>query len=193
MRRIAAMGLLAVTALFAAAVLVSEEKEKPIETFTCFAANMQRGRAGVVEINIYRWSTDQEREMLLTTLQEKGRDALIDALMSIRPRVGYMRTPNSIGYDLFYARNNPQPDGSRRVVIATNRRVAFGEAANNTRSMQYQLTAIEIHLDKDGKGEGKMQPAAKISWDAKEKKIELENYNALPIDLVNVTAKTPKP
>jgi hypothetical protein len=177
MRRIAAMGLLAVTALFAAAVLVSEEKEKPIETLTCFAANMQRGRAGVIDINIYRWSTDQEREMLLTTLQEKGRDALVDALMSIRPRVGYMRTPNSIG----------------RIVLATNRRVAFNEARNNTRSMQYQLTAIEIHLDKDGKGEGKMQPAAKISWDAKEKKIELENYNALPIDLVNVTAKTPKP
>ena len=191
MRRIITMGVLAVTALFAAAVLVSDEKEKPIETFTCFAANMQRGNAGVIDINIYRWSTDQEREMLLTTLQEKGRDALIDALMSIRPRVGYMRTPNSIGYDLFYARNNVQPDGSRHIVIATNRRVAFQEAQNNTRSMQYQLTAIEIHLDKDGKGEGKMQPAAKISWDAKAKKIELENYNALPIDLVNVKSKTP--
>jgi hypothetical protein len=192
MRRIITMGVLAVTALFAAAVLVSDEKEKPIETFTCFAANMQRGNAGVIDINIYRWSTDQEREMLLTTLQEKGRDALIDALMSIRPRVGYMRTPNSIGYDLFYARNNVQPDGSRHIVLATNRRVAFKEAQNNTRSMQYQLTAIEIHLDKDGKGEGKMQPAAKISWDAKAKKIELENYNALPIDLVNVTSKGPK-
>ena len=142
MRRIITMGVLAVTALFAAAVLVSDEKEKPIETFTCFAANMQRGNAGVIDINIYRWSTDQEREMLLTTLQEKGRDALIDALMSIRPRVGYMRTPNSIGYDLFYARNNVQPDGSRHIVLATNRRVAFKEAQNNTRSMQYQLTAI---------------------------------------------------
>ena len=95
MRRIITMGVLAVSALFAATVLVSDEKEKPIETFTCFAANMQRGKAGTIDINIYRWSTDQEREMLLTTLQEKGRDALIDALMSIRPRVGYMRTPNS--------------------------------------------------------------------------------------------------
>jgi hypothetical protein len=191
MRRIAAMGLLAVTALFTAGVLISED-EKPIETLTCFAANMQRGNASVIDIAIYRWSTDQEREMLLTTLQEKGRDALIDALMKIRPRVGYMRTPNSIGYDLFYARNNPQPDGGRKIVLATNRRVSFREASNNTRSMQYQLTAIEIHLDKDGKGEGKMQPAAKISWDAKDKKIELENYNALPIDLVNVTSKGPK-
>ncbi|MGE5276527.1 MAG: hypothetical protein ACM3SU_06005, partial [Acidobacteriota bacterium] len=137
------------------------------------------------------WSTDEEREMLLTTLQEFGPDKLLDALMKIRPPVGYMRTPNSLGYDLFYARNNPEPDGSRKVVLATNRRVAFREAANNTRSMQYQFTLIEIHLDKSGKGEGKMVPAAKVTWDKDAKKIEVENYQALPVDLIQVTAKTP--
>jgi hypothetical protein len=50
---------------------------------------------------------------------------------------------------------------------------------------------IVLHIDKDGKGEGKMVPAAKISWDAKKKAIEVENYRALPIDLVNCKAKTP--
>jgi hypothetical protein len=40
-------------------------------------------------------------------------------------------------------------------------------------------------------GQGKPVPAAKVSWDTKAKKIEIENYNALPVDLVNVTAKTP--
>ena len=41
-------------------------------------------------------------------------------------------------------------DGGRRIVLATNRRVSFREASNNTRSMQYQFTLIEIHLDKNG-------------------------------------------
>ena len=168
-----------------------KEKPKTIETFTCFGAQMERGRAGVIEFSIYRWSTDEEREKLLTTLQEFGRDRLIDELMKIRPVVGYMRTPNSIGYDLYYARNNVQPDGSRHVVLATNRRVAMAEARSQTRSMQYQLTVIELHLNKDGKGEGKMVPAAKISWDTKKKAIEIENYRALPIDLIDVKAKTP--
>jgi hypothetical protein len=36
-----------------------------------------------------------------------------------------------------------------------------------------------------------MVPAAKVSWDTKEKKIEVENYNALPVDLLNVQAKKP--
>lgn len=164
---------------------------KPIETFTCFAVSLGTGKANVIDITINRWSTDEEREMLLTTLQEFGQDKLLAALEKIRPPVGFMRTPNSIGYDLYYARNHPQPDGSRRVVLATNRWVSFREVSNNTRSMQYQFTLIELHLDKNGKGEGKLVPAAKVSWDTKAKKIEIENYNALPVDLVNVTAKKP--
>jgi hypothetical protein len=167
------------------------EKTKPIETFTAFAASLGTGRAGVVEIAITRWSTDEEREMLLTTLQEFGPDKLLAALEKIRPPVGYIRTPNSIGYDLYYARNNPQPDGSRHIVMATNRRVSFREAVNNARSMEYQFTLVEIHLDRDGKGDGKIVPAARVSWDAKAKRIEIENYAALPVDLLNVQAKTP--
>jgi len=58
--------------------------------------------------------------------------------------------------------------------------------------MQYQFTLIELHIDKNGKGEGKLVPAAKVSWDTKAKKIEIDNYNALPVDLINVTAKRRK-
>ena len=57
--------------------------------------------------------------------------------------------------------------------------------------MQYQFTLIELHIDKNGKGGGKLVPAAKVSWDTKAKKIEIDNYNALPVDLISVTAKTP--
>jgi hypothetical protein len=177
--------------LASAAPLALGADPKPIETFTCFAANLGTGQAGVIDITIYRWSTDAEREMLLTTLQEFGQDKLLAALEKIRPPVGFMRTPTSIGYDLYYARNHPQPDGSRKVVLATNRQVSFREVSNDTRSMQYQFTLIELHLDKNGKGEGKLVPAAKVSWDTKAKKIEIDNYNALPVDLVNVTAKKP--
>ena len=187
MRRQGRVRSMLIGAVLLAAAAV-QAADKPIATFTCFAANLQRGRSFVIDININRWSTDEERESLLTTLQEFGQDKLLDALMKIRPPVGYMRTPNSMGYDLFYARKHDNPDGSYRVVIATNRRVAFGEAANNTRSMQYQFTLIELHLDKDGKGEGKMVGAARVSWNHEAKKLEIENYNALPTDLINVKA-----
>jgi hypothetical protein len=185
--RILFSALLALTLLTVPAPAASA---KPIETFRAFAASLGTGRAGSLTITINRWSTDAEREMLLTTLQEFGPDKLVDTLMKLPP-VGYMRTPNSLGYDLYYARNNPAPDGGRQVVIGTNRRVRFREAATSQRSLQYQMTVIELRLNADGKGEGKMVPAAKVSWNAKEKKIAIENYNALPVDLLNVQSEKP--
>ena len=53
----------------------ARSEQKPIETFTCFGAQMERGRAGVIEFSIFRWSTDEERDRLLTTLQEFGQCA----------------------------------------------------------------------------------------------------------------------
>ena len=177
--------------LLAAAAIALARVPKPIESFTAFAASLGTGKTAVVEIDVFRWSTDAERERLLTTLQEFGPDKLVDALMKIRPPVGSLRTPGSLSYDLYYARNIPAPDGGRRVILATNRPVSFRELVNNTRSTQYQLTLIEIHIGRDGKGEGKLVPAAKVSWDRQAKRIEIENYDALPVDLLNVTAKTP--
>lgn len=167
------------------------QSSKPVEELTCFAVALGTGRANVIKITLDRWSSDAERDELLTTLQESGQGKLLDALESIRPAVGYMRLPTSLGYELYYARSTPQPDGGREIVLATNRWVSFREATDATRSMQYQFTLIEIHLDKNGKGEGKLVPAAKVSWDAKAKKIQIENYNAFPVDLTSVTATTP--
>jgi len=191
MRRNQLITLMAAGLCLLGAAVVAAEKAKPVATFTSYAASLGTGRSSVVNITINRWSTDEEREKLLTTLQEFGTDKLVDALQKIRPPVGFMRTPDSRGYTIYYARNIQNPDGSRRVIVATDRAVAFGEAANNTRSMQYRVTLIEMHLGADGKGEGKMVPAAKISWNKDTKKLEIENYGALPVDLLSVTAKTP--
>ena len=191
MKRRVATGFMGLGFLILSGGVALAQKAKPVETFAAVAASLGTGRAGRVDFAIERWSTDAERETLRTTLIELGPDKLLDALMKIRPPVGYMKSSNQLAWDLFFARNNPTPDGGRHVVLATNRRVAFGEAARSTRSMDYQFTLIEMHLDKDGKGEGKMVPAAKVTWNADLKKIEIENYNAMPVDLISVTAKKP--
>jgi len=191
MRRNSLGYLLAVPFLLLAAVAALGEKSKPIARYRAFAASLERGRSGTVEMYINRWSTDQERDALLTTLQESGQDKLLDALTRIRPPVGNMRIAGRLGWDLYFARNNVQPDGSHHIIMATNRSVAWGEIANGTRSTQYQFTLVELHLDKDGKGEGKVVPAARVLWDKEKKKIEIENYNALPVDLIQVNTLKP--
>ncbi len=170
---------------------VTPRDGKPIETFTAYAAAIGTGRTAAVRIEIDRWSTDEERERLLATLQESGPDKLLDALQDVRPPVGRIWTPQSLSYDLFYARSDPSPAGGRRVILAANRPVSFQEMRNPSRRIRYQFTLIEIHIDRDGKGEGKVVPAARVSWDKQAKKIEIENYDALPVDLLKVTAKTP--
>src|SRR5947209_2323457 len=108
---------------FVAAVAAAQTRGAP-EKFTAFAVNLDssnpvtRPGAGVVEIVVERWSTDADRDRLMKALVEKGPEKLLDTLQDLR-RIGYIRTPNSIGYDLHYARKAPLPEGGERVVLAT--------------------------------------------------------------------------
>lgn len=158
------------------------------ERFTALAVNMSNvGRTGAntVDINVTRWSTDAERDRLINTVMENGPEKLLDVLQSM-PRVGYFRTPTSIGYDLHYARHTALPDGGERVVIATDRRIGFWEAANRPRSIDYPFTVIELHLNADGEGEGKLSLATKILADKDSKTIVLEDYANQPVLLQSV-------
>jgi len=114
---------------------------------------------------------------------EKGQDALLTALQKVKPRVGYIRTPNSLGYDLQYAYRFVNADGSSRIVIATDRRVGFLEASRQARTMDYPFTLIEMRIDKDGNGEGRMAAGTKISKSKDGKSVELENYGISPVAL----------
>jgi hypothetical protein len=160
------------------------------EKFTAFAVNLDSTAvaptgAGVVEMVVERYSTDAERDRLLKALMEKGPEKLLDTLQAL-PRVGYIRTPNSIGYDLHYARKAPLPEGGERVVLATDRYIGFWEAANRPRTIDYPFTIIELRLNRDGVGEGKMSIATKITVDKEHQQIELENYGSQPVLLKTV-------
>jgi hypothetical protein len=155
------------------------------ERFTAAAINMNRGAAGTIEIVVNRWSTDAERDRLMSVMMEKGPDKLLDALQGM-PRIGYFRTPNSIGWDLHFARKMPGADGGERVVLVTDRRIEFWEAANRPRSIDYPFTVIELRLNADGVGEGKMSLATKIIADREANIVTLENFDLQPVMLTNV-------
>ena len=164
---------------------------------TAWAVSMGTVATGanqVVDINITRWSTAEEREMLIKTFFEKGQDKLVDALQETKP-VGRLRYPNvqgpdphnmRLGYDLHYAWHTPLPEGGTRILVAFDRYIGFREAREQPRTIDYPFTLIEIRLPKEGKGEGKMAVATKISFDKKKNTVELENYSSEPVRLQEV-------
>jgi hypothetical protein len=170
---------------------------------TAFAVNMSNiGPPGalVVDITIDRWSTADERTRLLTTMVEKGGDALLSALQKM-PVHGRFSIPGltgpdphqlRLGHTLHYAWQTPQPDGGRRIIIATDRYIGFQELQASARTLDYPFTLIEIRLNKNGEGEGKMAVGTMINFNRKTNTMELENYASEPVRLSKVTLKTAK-
>lgn len=189
-RFLSLLGLLACFAAFAASRPIdmpAQTNGSPIR-LTAFAVNMSgvgNTGAGTVQIDVSRWSTDSERDKLLDVLWNKGPDKLLDVLRDM-PRVGYIRTPTTLGWDLHFARQTPLPEGGRRIMLATDRPIGFYEATNQPRSIRYPFTVIEIHLNRDGEGEGKMSVATRVTGDKDEKIIMLEDYGNQPVMLKNV-------
>jgi hypothetical protein len=155
------------------------------ERYTANAINMNRGAAGSIDIVVNRWSTDKDRDRLMSVMMEKGPEKLLDALQDM-PRMGYIKTPDSIGWDLHFARKMPGKDGGERVVLVTDRRIGFWEARNQPRSIDYPFTVIELRLNRDGEGEGKMSIATKIIPDKENNIVTLENFDIQPVLLTNI-------
>ena len=158
------------------------------EKFTAFAINLNSGpKTATLDISIDRWSTDAEREQLLSILLEekdqyRANQALLKAIQKL-PKVGYIRTTQTLAWDVHYARQNPMEDGGRQIVVATDRPIGFREARNQPRSMDYPFTVLEMRLNKEDKGEGKMLAGTQIYIDKKTKNLVLENYGQQPVRL----------
>lgn len=164
---------------------------------SAFAVSMGTAATGanaVLNIRITRWSTPAERENLINTAVEKNQDALLRALQKM-PDHGRINIPGwtgpdphnaRLGWTLHYAFATPGEDGGYRIGIATDRYIGMWEARNQPRTIDYPFSLIEIRLDKDGKGVGKMAVATKIEFDKKKKQLVLENYSSEPVRLNEV-------
>jgi hypothetical protein len=162
----------------------------PILRLTATASNIASARRYIptrLEIVFERWSTPEENQQLTQTLTTKGSDALLDVLQSMKPRAGYIRTDASLGWRIQYAQQTPMKGGGTRVFFATDRPMGFDETGSGARSTLYEFTVGEIHLDDQGKGDGRLVPAARISYDEGEKAIEIENYQNAPYSLEAVS------
>ncbi|HXT33575.1 MAG TPA: hypothetical protein VN716_29945 [Vicinamibacterales bacterium] len=171
-------GVSLAAAFLAPAVVESRQQEK----FTGFAINTNSGPStATVDFTVTRWSTDAERAQLLAIIKENKdpTDKLLRALQKL-PKVGYIRTPDRLAWDLHYARQSPLDEGGRQIVLATDRPIGFWEARNQPRSYDYPFTIVQVHLDRNDTGSGKILAGTKIYID-KKNNLVLENFAQQPV------------
>lgn len=129
---------------------------------TARGTSTQMGSMFSIKVNISEFSTPEDREALKAAFLKGGHNGLVDALSKMKA-AGRLMTPDRVGYDLAYAVAIPTPTG-RKIRFVTNRRIAFGEVARNTRSKSYDLTAGEIEVNEQDKNKsgGVLYPAAQL-------------------------------
>ena len=145
------------------------------ETFqaTAMGQSTQLGRMHSVNIMIEEYSTAEDQQALLEAFNSKGMEGLSNALGKMKSN-GRLSITGTLGYEVTYIRSFPTETG-RKIRLATNRAIRFGEAWADGRSMDYNLSAVELEINNDGKSTGMLLPACKFKLD-KENHLIIENY-----------------
>jgi|SRR5208283_4823596 len=159
-------GLLLTTLLLTAVTLVLSADDGKVKVGTIDATAMgtstQLGQIVNVKINIYQFSTEEDRAILVEAYKKGQNQGLVNALTKMKAD-GHIAITGTIGYDLSYIRLIPTPTG-RKIRFVTNRLLRFGEAYYSTQSKEYNLTGGEIDInDSDkNKNSGVLYPAAQL-------------------------------
>jgi len=151
-----------------------------------FGTATMAGRTFGVTIRIEDYSTPEDQKVLIDAFNKGGHDELVKALSKMKTK-GRVGITGQLGYQVPYIRSFQTAKG-RTVRIVTDRPIAIGEAYGNTRSMDYDISIIELHLnnnDKD-KSTGSLIPGGRIRMNKKKKEIELETYHAMPWRLAGI-------
>jgi hypothetical protein len=184
-RPLCVAGLSLVVGLAAAVPVIAQ---RPVATYSAQVVNFEASTGAatfLAQIQITRWSTDAERDTLTNVLFEKSQKDLLQAVSKM-PTVGSIRTPDSVGYPLRYARRTMASENGENILIISDREMSFGELRAAPRSIDYPFTVIRMQLNSQGRGQGDILLATKISASKATKDIAFESFTTTPLKLQNV-------
>ena len=168
----------------------AEDDDLPLR-FNAIAQNLSnvgpRGQARL-QINVTRWTSAEEGAAVMEALkagsESRGTRTLADALFE-QEIVGTFRETTSLAENLRYSRQTKTEDG-QRIVLATDRPLAFAEVWRASRTRDYNVTLIILNVDEDGRGDGQIMVGADLSCDDAHNQVTITNFASEPIRLTNV-------
>lgn len=167
-------------------------EELPLELQAVAANTSNVGPTGQTRIQItverWSWSSDAERDLILAALREKGDRSVANALAKSEP-VGWIRKRSELGEELRYAREIPLENGGRMILLALDRRLGFAEMFYGKRTLDYNVTLVQLTLDAEGKGSGQLILGAEFDWNEDKEQLTIEHFAIEPIRLNHVKAR----
>jgi hypothetical protein len=175
------LALCIVSGLFGLAVIpalsASRVKNETIGA-TAMGTGTQMGQMISISVEIYDYSTPEDREVLVQAFSKGQNQGLVNALTKMHA-VGHISITGTLGYDLAFIRMIPTPTG-RKIRFVTNRQLRFGEVWADTQSTAFNLTGgeFDINATDKQKSTGVLYPACQLAID-KEGQLQIElNQNA---------------
>jgi hypothetical protein len=158
---------------------------------TAMGTGNQMGQVISISVEIYDYSTPEDRQLLVEAFTKGQNQGLVNALTKMHA-VGHISITGTLGYDLSFVRMIPTPTG-RKIRFVTNRQLTFGEVWADSQSTAFNLTGGEFDLDDTDKKKstGVLYPACQLAID-KEGQLQIQlNQNAWKLVDVLDWAGTP--
>lgn len=154
---------------------IANAQERMTIQATGMGTSTQMGKIVNVNIHIEQYSTEEDRNALISAFKKSGQDGMVKVLEDMKAKGRIRFASGGVGNDIKYIMELPSENG-RRLRLVTDRTLAFAELYQGTRSRDYTVGAIEVELTPDGKGTGTVLPACRLTVNKKKQQVEIETY-----------------
>jgi hypothetical protein len=139
-----------------------------------------------LEILVDQWSNDADRDRLLSVLKDEGSENLTKAFWN-GPAAGHLYWPGNLEYTIRFAHRMPASDGGEDIVLATDYPISLWWDSSMPAPKTFDHgTVIQLHLNKDGRGEGKLALNSRLTASKDGKSFVIEDYGKQPVVMADV-------
>ena len=173
-------------ALLAAPLQSQEGGTERITGTGVFMSGRASGQTRPFTLTVNQFTAPNQLRELNEALSSGGQDRLVDKLNDMN--AGRIQIGTGIGVRANAVVVDPWTDGGRRIIVLYERDVRFFELRYGTRSSDYRIGYAELFIDRNGKGEGTLIPAARVrlkggnTW-------EVEDFGVFPARLMALRSR----